>query len=292
MNYTITNQNLSVEISNHGAEIKAVKYMGTDYLHDSNPKYWNRSAPILFPNIGTIKDNVALFNNVGYPMKKHGFLRDRDFTLDRIETSSATFSYESTSEDLSIYPFSFKVTITYQIHGSTLKSYILVKNLSNEIMPFNLGLHPAFKVPLSADENFEDYKFIFDEAGTYDCPAVNLTNGTIDFNTVARHFDNLKELPLNYDDYQNDALVFDNLATHRIHLVNKDKTHGVSFEFNDFPMLGIWTPNHVHANFICIEPWIGCADPSDHDNVFTNKRYLINLNPNDEKLISYQIKFF
>ena len=28
MNYTITNQNLSVEISNHGAEIKAVKYMG------------------------------------------------------------------------------------------------------------------------------------------------------------------------------------------------------------------------------------------------------------------------
>lgn len=160
MNYTITNQNLSVEISNHGAEIKAVKYMGTDYLHDSNPKYWNRSAPILFPNIGTIKENVALFNNVGYPMKKHGFLRDRDFTLDRIETSSATFSYESTSEDLSIYPFSFKVTITYQIHGSTLKSYILVKNLSNEIMPFNLGLHPGFKVPLSADEKFEDYKFI------------------------------------------------------------------------------------------------------------------------------------
>lgn len=95
-------------------------------------------------------------------------------------------------------------------------------------MPFNLGLHPGFKVPLSADEKFEDYKFIFDEAGTYDCPAVNLTNGTIDFNTVARHFDNLKELPLNYDDYQNDALVFDNLATHRIHLVNKDKTHGVS----------------------------------------------------------------
>ena len=65
-----------------------------------------------------------------------------------------------------------------------------------------------------------------------------------------------------------------------------------SFEFNDFPMLGIWTPNHVHANFICIEPWIGCADPSDHDNVFTNKRYLINLNPNDEKLISYHIKLF
>lgn len=292
MNYTIKNQNLIVEISDHGAELKSIKYNNVDYLHDSNPKFWSRSAPILFPNIGTIKDNYTLINDKKYPMNKHGFLRDRDFSYTCSDTSSITFAYVSTDEDLTIYPFKFKVEITYQIHGNTLKSYIMVYNLSNETMPFNLGLHPAFKTPLFDNEKFEDYRFIFDNEGSYDCPSVNLSNGTIDFNNIARHFDNLKELPLNYSDYDNDALVFDNMQTHRIHLVNKDQSHGVSFEFNDFPMLGIWTPNHTKANFICIEPWIGCADPSDHNNVFLNKKYLLNLEPNNKKLISYQIQFF
>lgn len=292
MNYTISNQNLFVTISNHGAEIKEIKYQNIDYLHDSNPEFWSRSAPLLFPNIGTIKDGKTNINGKEYPMVKHGFVRDRDFTVESKETSSITFVYTSSSEDLNIYPFNFKLTLTYQIHGNTLKSFIVVENLSNEDMPFNLGLHPAFKVPLFKDEKFEDYKFIFKKSGNYKCPSVNLSNGTINFEKIAREFINLEVLPLNYDDYQNDALVFDNLAAHQIKLVNKDESHGVWFEFNDFPMLGIWTPNHVKANFICIEPWIGCADPSNHTGNYCDKKYLITLKPNTSKLISYQIKFF
>lgn len=292
MNYEIFNQNLFVTINNHGAEIKAVKYQNVDYLHNSNPKFWNRSAPILFPNIGTIKDGKTIINGKEYPMVKHGFLRDRDFIVENKEDSSITFSYKSTKEDLEIYPFEFNIKITYQIHGNILKSYIVVENLSNENMPFNLGLHPAFKVPLFENEQFEDYKFIFDKPGNYASPSVNLTNGTIDFEHIEREFKNLSILPLNYDDYQKDALIFENLATHQVKLVNKDETHGVWFEFNDFPMLGIWTPNHVKANFVCIEPWIGCADPSNHTGNYLDKRYLINVKPNDFKLISYQIKFF
>lgn len=290
MNYKISNQKLIVEISNHGAEIKAITYNQISYLHDSNPKYWNRSAPLLFPNIGTIKDGKTLINGKTYPMVKHGFLRDRDFIVESQDTSSITFSYVSTKDDLSIYPFQFKVDITYQIHGNTLKSYIIIHNLSANDMPFNLGLHPAFKVPLFENEKFEDYKFIFDEPVTCDIPSVNLTNGTIDFNQIAKSYKNLKILPLNYADYQNDALIFINVPNRCIKLTNKDDTHGVDFEFNDFPMLGIWTPNHVQANFICIEPWIGCADPSDHNGNFLDKRDLITIKPNDKKLFTYQIK--
>lgn len=292
MNYTISNQNLFVTISNHGAEIKAIKYQNVDYLHDSNPKFWNRSAPILFPNIGTIKDGKTNINGIEYPMVKHGFVRDRDFIVESSETSSITFIYTSTEDDLKIYPFKFSLKVTYQIHGNVLKSYIVVENLSSEVMAFNLGLHPAFKVPLFDNEKFEDYKFIFKEPGNYSSPSVNLSNGTIDFENISKTFTNLSILPLNYEDYQNDALIFDNLPVHQIKLVNKDESHGVWFEFNDFPMLGIWTPNHIKANFICIEPWIGCADPSNHTGNFLDKRYLISLNPNSFKLISYQIRFF
>lgn len=291
MNYTISNQKLIIEISSHGAEIKAITFDKVSYLHDSNPKYWNRSAPLLFPNIGTIKDGTTNINGNEYPMVKHGFLRDREFIVESQDTSSITFSYTSTNDDLFIYPFKFKVDVTYQIHGNTLKSYIIVNNLSDIDMPFNLGLHPAFKVPLFPNERFEDYKFIFDEPVTCDSPSVNLSNGTIDFNQIAKSFKELKVLPLNYDDYQNDALIFTNVSTRQIKLTNKDETHGVDFEFNDFPMLGIWTPNHIHANFICIEPWIGCADPSNHTGNFLDKCHLITVKPNDKELITYQIKF-
>lgn len=292
MNYTISNQKLVVEIAEHGAEIKRILYDTIDYLHDSNPIYWNRSAPILFPNIGTIKDGKTWMNGKPYPMVKHGFLRDRDFQLETIETSSVTFSYTSTATDLEIYPFSFKVEITYQIHGNTLKSYIVVYNLSDVTMPFHLGLHPAFKVPLFDTEKFEDYTFLFDEPVTCDSPTVNLSNGTIDFDHIARHFEKITELPLNYDDYKNDALIFSNIPTKHIKLVNQTRTHGIDFEFNDFPLLGIWTPNHIQANFICIEPWIGSADSSNHTGKWLDKPYLIHLEPQDKKLITYQIKFF
>ena len=42
-----------------------------------------------------------------------------------------------------------------------LKSYIVVTNLSNDEMLFNLGLHPAFKVPLFDNEKFEDYRYLW-----------------------------------------------------------------------------------------------------------------------------------
>lgn len=292
MNYTITNQNLEIEIASHGAELKAVRYCGINYLHDGNPAFWNRTAPLLFPNIGSIKNNETIINNQPYHLTKHGFIREREFNVIDHEKSSITFRYTSNADDLVLYPFKFQFDVTYQIHGNVLKSYIVITNLSENTMLFNLGLHPAFKVPLFPNESFEDYHFVFEKPGTYDCPTVNLKDGTIDYETPSRHFDNLKILPLNYQDYQNDALIFQNLATHQISLVNKDESHGVHFEFYDFPILGIWTPNHAKANFICIEPWIGGADSINHNGQFSDKKAIMKLEPKEEKLITYQIKFF
>lgn len=172
MNYTIKNQGLLLEISNHGAEIKVIKYQNIDYLHNSDPKFWGRSAPILFPNIGTIKNGQSFINNIPYTMMKHGF-----YPWSRLYDNTPwnlfiTFSYLSTEEDLKLYPFSFNIDVTYQVHGNLLKSYIVITNLSDETMSFNLGLHPAFKVPLFDGEKFEDYKIIFKDAGDYDCPSV------------------------------------------------------------------------------------------------------------------------
>ena len=81
MLYTISNEDLKIEISDHGAEIKRIQYHDEDYLHDSNPKFWSYSAPLLWPNIGMLKNNQTIFDGKAYPLKKHGLARISDFSL-------------------------------------------------------------------------------------------------------------------------------------------------------------------------------------------------------------------
>ena len=89
---------------------------------------------------------------------------------------------------------------------------------------------------------------------SFKVPSV-LGNGTIDPTNIAREYTKLKVLPLKYEDYENDALIFDNIKVKRfIYLMIKLK--GVKFSFKDFKTLGIWTPNHINSPFICIEPWL------------------------------------
>ena len=109
MLYTIKNNYLEVQISDNGAEIKSIKYLGKDYLHNSDPKFWGRSAPLLWPNIGTIKNGTASINGINYPMKKHGFLRDTLCSLESIEDNKIIFKAESSIDTLKLYPYEFKM---------------------------------------------------------------------------------------------------------------------------------------------------------------------------------------
>lgn len=292
MLYNIKNNSIILKISSHGAEVKSLVFNGIERLHDSNPTYWNRSAPLLFPCIGTITDKQTTIDGKKYPLTKHGFIRDVDFQLLSHEESKISFVFKANENTKLLYPFNFELIVTYELENNTMKSSVVIKNLSTTIMPFNFGLHPAFKIPVNSNESFEDYELIFPSSKEADILSVDLPQGTINFNKVAKKIDLSKPLVLNHNDYQFDALVFDKIDFDMITLQNKSATTGVTFSFNGFPMLGIWTPYPTKAPFICIEPWIGCADPSNHDGVFSNKKYIINLKPDEIKEIKYKWSFF
>lgn len=55
----IRNKTLSAEISLKGAELKKLDSK-ISYIHDSNPLYWNKSAPFLFPIIGKLRDGKTI----------------------------------------------------------------------------------------------------------------------------------------------------------------------------------------------------------------------------------------
>ena len=77
-------------------------------------------------------------------------------------------------------------------------------------------------------------------------------------------------IPLNFDVFKGDALVFDSLKSNKISLksVNHDKV--LTMDFTGFPYMGLWT-KATGAPFICIEPWYGHADFEDFDGELKDK---------------------
>ncbi len=287
--YKITNNILDVDISEHGAEIKNIKVNGIDMLHDSNPEYWNRSAPYLFPNIGTIKDKYTIINNIQYPLTKHGFIRDVDFELVQKTEDSLVLKFVSNEFTLEKYPFIFEFIVKYKLLSNEIITNIMVINKSNTIMPFNFGLHPAFKIPFDGG-NFEDYYIEFDNEISFDTPTVDLKTGLVDFNNPKRHFDKIKKLSLNHEDYANDALVIRPYPKHNIKIVSPNNNR-IIVKCDNFTMLGIWTPYPVKAPFICIEPWIGYADKPESKHNFLTKEDLIYLKPKETWEIKFSYEF-
>ena len=58
MLHTIKNDVLKIAVADRGAELKSITALsdGTEYLFDSNPKWWKYSSPILFPIVGKLVD--------------------------------------------------------------------------------------------------------------------------------------------------------------------------------------------------------------------------------------------
>src|SRR5574344_1409540 len=140
MLYTIKNESLTVSIDNYGAELKAITCNGLSYLHDGDPRYWGRCAPILFPNVGAIKDSKTIINRKSYKLMKHGFLRDQDFEVVNKDDNHITLVFRDNDYSYAVYPFHFTIAITYLIFKTTLSSMIKVVCNDDLGLPFNIGL--------------------------------------------------------------------------------------------------------------------------------------------------------
>ena len=284
--YQIKNNILTVDIENHGAEIKAIKYQGLDLLHDANPEFWNRSSPYLFPNIGAMKDKYTYFNKKQYPLTKHGFLRDYSFSLVQLKEDSLELEFKASDKTKALYPFDFTINVLYQLKESKIETTFKVTNDGSDVMPFNFGLHPAFRIPFIEGTKFEDYKIVFSEEVNAKVPTVLLESGLIDWGQTINEFHDLKELPLDYEDYKYDAIIINPMPKGEIKIVAPNSSE-IIVDAKDFKTLGIWTPYPKKAPFICIEPWIGYADGPKSNHEFTTKKDLIFLKPKE----NWQTKF-
>jgi len=256
----IKNTFLTATINSFGAELCSLKNNeNKEYIWEGNPDFWGKHSPILFPIVGTLKNNSYQYNIKEYHLSRHGFAREMDFELVDKKENSVTFSIQSSEETLKVYPFIFELQIIYTLDKNSLNIEYKVMNNGKSKMPFSIGAHPAFALP----GNFENYAIQFEKEESLEYYL--LENDLISNKTKTLELQN-KLVPLNYQLFKNDALIFKTLESNSVTIL-KNSNPKLRVNFNNFPSLGIWTK--MNAPFLCIEPWFGYSDTNENSgNLF------------------------
>ena len=142
-------------------------YLGRDYSPRDD---WTGKAPFLWPATGrnfppelekrrqageVFHDGAWTWKGKRYPMAIHGFARD--FPWQAVEKGAdgrrarAVLSFGDNERTRKMYPFGFHNTVEYRLSGRTLEiRYTIWAAESNQdAMPFSLGNHITFNVPLA-----------------------------------------------------------------------------------------------------------------------------------------------
>ncbi len=278
MTTTISNTKLSASINSLGAELCSLKdSKGKEYIWEGNPAFWGKHSPILFPIVGTLKNNSYRYNGTEYHLSRHGFAREMEFKLVEQSENSATFSIQTTEETLTKYPFDFELQISYTLTETALDIEYKVVNNGISPMPFSIGAHPAFA--FSAD--FEQYSISFDQEEPLE---YYLLENDLISNTTKKLAVEHRKTPLNYALFENDALIFKTLKSNGLTILENSKPL-LKVNFEGFPSLGIWTKKY--APFLCIEPWFGYSDTEENSGDLFQKEGILVLEAKE----SFRSKF-
>ena len=270
MVHTLQNDFLRITMAERGAELKSITELadGTEYLFDSDPRWWKYSSPVLFPIVGKLVNNKYRAEGKEFELPGHGFARTSNFWLVNASNDSATFALESNAATLAVYPYRFRLEIFYKLTGKEVKVIWKVINTDDKTIYFSIGAHPALSCPIVARENFEDCYLKFNKPEK-SSRIVLLASGPLSRDRIPT-LDGT-ELDLNYELFKGDALVFDDLKSDEVSLCSRKSSKSITVRAKGFPYWGFWTPDKGGAPFICIEPWHGHADYFDFTGELKDK---------------------
>lgn len=254
----LENDFLKITISAIGAELTSIinKETQNEHLWQADPAVWGRHAPNLFPIVGGLINDELLVDGAVFKMERHGFARNLEFILIENDEEHAVFSLPSSEKTIHLYPYKFDFQVLYTLIENAIRvTYKLISHDKKEIF-FSVGGHPAFKVPFNRGENYEDYYLEFEteqKLTTHRLSAEGFFTGeTFPVASPGNRIYLTRHL------FDHDALVFKDLVSREVCIKSDKHNQSVSVEFPHFNYLGIWAKGG--GDFVCIEPWLGCAD--------------------------------
>lgn len=288
--FTIESTGIKAVINPKGAELTSLVLKATnqEYMWSGDPAYWGKHSPVLFPIVGTLKNNQYQYKGQSYTLPRHGFARDQPFAVAQQSADSITFLLKSHEASLKVFPFHFEFRLRYTALDTSLAVAYEVVNTGHEQMYFSVGAHPAFRVPLTADTDYDDYFLVFEQEET--APRWPISPDGLIETEAQPLLQQTQKLPLTKALFQKDALVLKGLKSTRISLRSEQTNHGLDLDFPGFPFFGIWAAKD--ADFVCLEPWCGIADGVGASQELTEKEGINKISPQEHFTRTWTVTVF
>jgi galactose mutarotase-like enzyme len=269
----IGSDQIEAEINPLGAQLSVLRDRGGhDLLWNGEPSVWAGRAPILFPIVGALADGHYHLDSNTYALPRHGFARGKPFKVVEATPASAVLRLKADDSTLAVYPFDFELDIGFQIGGSTLIVKAAVRNNGSQNMPASFGFHPAFRWPLPFGCSRPSHFIEFEMNEPAPIRRLN-AQGLLTSRRLPTPI-HLRRLALDDALFNDDAVIFDELRSRSV-AYGAEQGPRIRVSFPDSPYLGVWTK--PGANFICIEPWHGVADPEGFNGDFRDKPGVFNV---------------
>lgn len=294
---SISNDSLTASIDTMGAQLMSLRKGESEYLWQGDSNWWPRRAPILFPIVGVLKDGEAESAEGTISLARHGLARLNQFEVVEQSPSSVTLQLKSTEETRKSYPYDFELKLIFSVAGDTLTQTYKVTNSANVVLPFTLGAHPAFNIPIPGVEaaSLDQYHLLFTRSWTSFGPSIT-DEGLCDYTTPQRLIVDSDTLPLSWELIDREKTITledvpDRCITLAASTEAPSEAHGIQMDFEGFNYLGIWSAA-PGCPFVALEPWCGIADTVDCDGIFEHKPGIISLEPGQSIAKTLNIKVF
>lgn len=261
-------------IALRGAEPVSWRVGNRELLWSGDPAHWSYHAPILFPLVGASKDGKIRVGGKDHAMPQHGFARTSLFTLEEHGEASARLRLMDSKETLAAYPYRFALEVTVALSANALRQVFTVTNLGEDIMPYGLGVHPAFPWPLDG-ETKDGHRVVFDKPEVPKVPEI-AAGGLLSHETRKVPLQDAV-LPLSPDLFT-EALVFLDAQSLGVSFTAPS---GASIRLlgDELPHLAVWSK--PDAPFLSLEAWSAHADWEDASGRLSDRASMIFLKPGE-----------
>lgn len=123
-----------------GYNVDDQEYFYIDQDNLGSPERPRCGIPFLFPVFGRTPEGSA------YPMEIHGFGHTSVWNVISYDTSVLKLELCANEDTLKVYPFCFRVELTFSMQDGKLSIRQKYENHGTETMPYAFGFHPYFAV--------------------------------------------------------------------------------------------------------------------------------------------------
>lgn len=270
---------LRAVLDSHGAELVSLQNSeGKELLWAGGPE-WPRHAPVLFPIIGRMADDVLLHDGREYPINQHGFARDSEFTVLTSRPHAAHLRLENSPATEARFPFAFSLDTVWSLNGPHLNATFILTNTGETEMPSSLGWHPAFHWDAR-----QGWELIFAKE---EPDRIRRVNNKVQLTTTKDPSPLLgHSLHLTEDQFDHGAMIFETVRSRGIRYISPEGPV-LDMAFPDFAQFAVW--KQPGADFVCLEPWSGMPAPASFRGEILHKPAQTLLRPREVRRFTCQL---